>query len=185
MFELDSAIFLWINASASSAAWVLTLARFASETLPQWLVAACAGALLAAGPRVRIAVVRVLLAMVLAWLCARGIKALLPMPRPFMLGLGTAWLPHAGSAGFPSSHASVAFAFAVAVAMQTPHRIGAWAALAMATLIAWSRISLGLHFPFDVAAGAVLGTVCGWAVVRLVMPRADPSLQPTPAAPHP
>ena len=60
-----------------------------------------------------------------------------------------------------------------------------WAALAMATLIAWSRISLGLHFPFDVAAGAVLGTVCGWAVVRLVMPRADPSLQPTPAAPHP
>ncbi|MCB1999067.1 MAG: phosphatase PAP2 family protein [Rhodoferax sp.] len=185
MFELDSAIFLWINASASSAAWVLTLARFASETLPQWLVAACAGALLAAGPRVRIAVVRVLLAMVLAWLCARGIKALLPMPRPFMLGLGTAWLPHAGSAGFPSSHASVAFAFAVAVAMQTPRRIGAWAALAMATLIAWSRISLGLHFPFDVAAGAVLGTVCGWAVVRLVMPRADPSLQPTPAAPHP
>ena len=98
MFELDSAIFLWINASASSAAWVLTLARFASETLPQWLVAACAGALLAAGPRVRIAVVRVLLAMVLAWLCARVIKALLPMPRPFMLGLGTAWLPHAGSA---------------------------------------------------------------------------------------
>ena len=102
-----------------------------------------------------------------------------------LTGLGTAWLPHAGSAGFPSSHASVAFAFAVAVAMQTPRRIGAWAALAMATLIAWSRISLGLHFPFDVAAGAVLGTVCGWAVVRLVMPRADPSLQPTPAAPHP
>jgi len=184
MFHLDTELFLWVNATATSPAWVLALARFASEQLPQWLVAGCLGAALVGGPRARIALIRVLLAMILAWMCARGIKAMVPMPRPFTIGLGTTWLPHAGSAGFPSSHASVAFAFAVSVALQSPRLIGSLAALTLAALIAWSRVSLGLHFPFDVAAGAVLGAICGWALTRLPLARTRGQLRAAPAAPR-
>ena len=32
-----------------------------------------------------------------------------------------------------------------------------------ALLVAWSRIALGLHFPRDVLAGALLGAACAWA----------------------
>ena len=164
MSELNTTLFLWINATASSPAWLLPLARFASQDLPQWLVAGAFGALVVGDARVRRDVFRVLLAMALAWLLARLGQRLFPMPRPFAVGLGTAWLAHADSASFPSTHASVAFAFGVGVAMSTRRRLFAFAALALACLIAWSRVCLGLHFPLDVLTGAAVGAASAWFV---------------------
>lgn len=36
MLDLDTTLFLWLNASATSPAWMVPLARFASQNLPQW-----------------------------------------------------------------------------------------------------------------------------------------------------
>ncbi len=170
MFELDTRIFLMLNATASDPAWLLALARFASQDLAPILIAACIGALLAGGSELRKSVVRVLLAMLLAWVASRVLQQFMAMPRPFAIGIGNAWLPHRNSAGFPSNHASVAFAFAVAVAALCRQVICAFAALAAAALIAWSRVCLGLHFPLDVVAGSLLGAACALITVRIPMP---------------
>jgi membrane-associated phospholipid phosphatase len=69
------------------------------------------------------------------------------------------------SASFPSGHTASAFAFASAVGEEAP---STWLALhAAAALVGYARVHTGVHYPSDVAAGAVLGALCGWTVRRV------------------
>ena len=69
-------------------------------------------------------------------------------------------LPHTSS--FPSGHATVACACATAIALAVPRL--RWPVFVLAALIAFSRVYVGVHYPLDVLAGAVLGVVLGFAV---------------------
>lgn len=162
MSGLDTVVFLWLNASAASPSWVVPFALFVTQKLPEWMIVGLAAAFLVGDARVQRGVLRVVVALLTAVLFARLGQHFFPMPRPFSIGLGTAWMAHAASAGFPSNHASVAFAFAFAVAACTRRWLAASAAFTVAGLIAWSRICLGLHFPVDVLAGAVVGGASAW-----------------------
>jgi undecaprenyl-diphosphatase len=91
--------------------------------------------------------------------------ALRPRPNPQVLGLA-ALTEHPDRFSFPSGHATAAFAVAVSLTGE-----GAWlgpASMALATGIGVSRVYLGAHYPLDVAAGAVLGSVTGLAI-RLIL----------------
>lgn len=63
---------------------------------------------------------------------------------------------------FPSGHTMASFA-AAAVIMHANRKFGI-AAYISAVLIAFSRLYLYVHFPTDVIAGAVIGTLIGIAV---------------------
>jgi len=63
--------------------------------------------------------------------------------------------PPPGDWSFPSNHATIAGAAAVALAVAWP-RITAWV-LPFGVLLAASRVFVGVHYPLDVAAGLVLG----------------------------
>ncbi|HET9209322.1 MAG TPA: phosphatase PAP2 family protein [Thermoanaerobaculia bacterium] len=69
---------------------------------------------------------------------------------------------------FPSGHTSVAFAIAAAFAGQAAGPLGTLL-LVLAAGIGVSRVYLGAHYPLDVAAGALVGTVCGIAAKLLVV----------------
>jgi membrane-associated phospholipid phosphatase len=60
------------------------------------------------------------------------------------------------SSSFPSGHASSAFAFATATALEYPPAAVPVGALAVG--VAYSRVHTGVHYPGDVLAGAALGT---------------------------
>ncbi len=60
-------------------------------------------------------------------------------------------------ASFPSGHATTAFAAAVVLALWFPW--GAAPFMGLAVLVACSRVMLGAHFPSDVLAGAILGSL--------------------------
>ena len=175
MFDLDTTLFLWLNATSATPAWVLALARFASLQLPQLLIAGTVGAFIVGDGRVRRLVVRIAFAMAVAWVLARIGQYLWPMPRPFVVGVGSAWSPHGGSAGFPSTHSSVAFAFGFAIAMFSGRWSMAALGLLAAVLVAWSRVCLGLHFPSDVSAGALVGLLA--ALSSRVIPDFLPPLR--------
>lgn len=162
MPDIDTSLFLWMNATTASPSWLVPLARFASFELPQWMVAGTVGAFIVGDARIQRAVLRVVWAMAIAWVIARLGQHFIPMPRPFVVGVGTPWMAHGGSPGFPSTHATVAFAFAVALAASSGRPVVTMGALGLAGLVAWSRVCLGLHFPVDVVAGAALGALGGW-----------------------
>ena len=63
---------------------------------------------------------------------------------------------------FPSGHATTSFALAAVIAFLWPRAF--WFAMAVAALIAISRIVLGEHYPTDITAGAVLGVTGAYAV---------------------
>ena len=170
MSGIDQAAFLWLNLGPSPTG--LAAARWASLQLPHWMLAATLTVALAGRADWRAQAWRVLLSMALAAGAASLLKRGFQFPRPFTLGLGTQWLPHGASAGFPSAHSATAMAFAVSAAlapMRWPARVLVFsAALAMS----WSRIALGLHFPSDVLAAWCLGTLCALSVQRLAAPAA-------------
>ena len=69
---------------------------------------------------------------------------------------------HAADPGFPSDHATAAFAIAVAILL----RKRGWgiAALVAAAVLAIGRVALGVHYPSDVLAGAALGSAAAFAL---------------------
>lgn len=166
MSDFHHSLFLWLNLSPSASPWSLSLARFATVQLPAWVLVFAFSLAAVGQPRWRCMARQMLLAMALAWLLARGIQWALPMPRPFVSGLGHLWLAHSPSPSFPSSHASVAMALGVVGWLSAPHVVGGALLLAVGVLISWSRLALGLHFPVDVLTGALLATVVAWLVVH-------------------
>ncbi len=82
--------------------------------------------------------------------------------RPDRAGLGVPqrrWVPMPASTSFPSGHSASAAAFAVAVgdvlpALRLPLR-------AAASIVAFSRIYTGVHYPSDVLVGAAVGAILG------------------------
>jgi undecaprenyl-diphosphatase len=64
---------------------------------------------------------------------------------------------------FPSGHAAMAFAGALAGARMLPP--AGWILWPLAGVIAFSRIYLGVHWPSDVVFGALLGFALAWFVL--------------------
>lgn len=165
--SLDSTLFLSLNGSATSPHWLTALALFSTLHLPQLVAGGAAGVFAAGDREARLRVLKVLAAVAMAFVLAKLGQHLIGTDRPFTTGLGKQWLPHAASHSFPSAHASVSCAFAVATALAARHWYWTLAALAVAALISWSRIYLGLHFPSDILAGALVGAVSGWLACRM------------------
>ena len=57
---------------------------------------------------------------------------------------------------FPSGHTSSAFSVAVVMFMLMPKKYGV-PALIVATLIAYSRLYVGVHYPSDIIGGLIIG----------------------------
>jgi undecaprenyl-diphosphatase len=78
-------------------------------------------------------------------------------PRVAIQGV-RAWLEPSDEFSFPSGHTAAAFVMAWVLSSAYPFLaplVFTWAAM-----IGFSRVSLGVHFPGDIAAGALLGLSC-------------------------
>lgn len=86
------------------------------------------------------------------------IKKLAKRPRPFLGKIKINAVYQPGSTSFPSGHASSSFTTATALSQV----YSKWYVIAPAYLwagsVSYSRMYLGVHYPTDVATGAILGT---------------------------
>jgi undecaprenyl-diphosphatase len=103
----------------------------------------------------------IVLAAVLALGFAQIVAHAWPQPRPFALHLGVQYLAHANDAGLPSDHVTVFWSVALAALASQKFALWSLPTLALGLVVGWSRVYLGVHFPFDIAAAlpvALAGT---------------------------
>jgi undecaprenyl-diphosphatase len=69
------------------------------------------------------------------------------------------------SFSFPSAHAANFFATATMFNYFYPKY--RWIYFTAASLVALSRVFIGVHYPFDIIAGAILGALCAYMVIYI------------------
>lgn len=170
---LDMSLFALLNAGAGTPMWRIHIAAVISNFLPAFMVLVLAGLALAQPERQWRVLWAALLSLLIAWVSVNLFRYWMPLPRPAALDLGIQWVAQGQRGSFPSMHATGAFAVAMSLCLERRDR---WALLFLlaASAVAWSRLYLGLHFPTDVFAGAVLGTLLAFVGRRLVVRRPPP-----------
>lgn len=87
--------------------------------------------------------------------------------RPFLTYPEIQKLAPAGSPSFPSGHTSSAFALATYVSIAYPRWYVVAPAFTWAAAVGYSRMHLGVHYPSDVLAGALIGMGSAYFSYRL------------------
>ncbi|MCI8416472.1 MAG: phosphatase PAP2 family protein [Lachnospiraceae bacterium] len=97
------------------------------------------------------------------------LKNLVGRVRPYAYGAVEGLLPIARlpvDTSFPSGHTGASFAVASVLFLCFPKRVGV-PAMALAALIGFSRLYVGVHYPTDVLAGMTVGIATGCLAVWL------------------
>ncbi|WP_250889237.1 phosphatase PAP2 family protein [Mesorhizobium sp. dw_380] len=85
--------------------------------------------------------------------------------RPYEAGITHLIVPISADWSFPSDHATAAFAIVAAFALQAlPGRALVFGAIAV--LVAWSQVFVGIHYMTDILGGALMG-ICAAALVSV------------------
>lgn len=90
------------------------------------------------------------------------LKHTINRPRPFETYPFIEKEASGGSPSFPSGHSSDAFAFATSLSLSYPKWYVIAPSFAWASAVGYSRMDLGVHYPSDVIAGALLGTTSAY-----------------------
>ncbi len=164
--NLNLSLYRLLSAGWTPNPWVLQAATLLA-TQSSWLCIAAASCAAARHRSSAMHVLAALLASGIASGVAQSLAEFIGSPRPFMLGLGPAYIAHGERGGLPSTHASATFALAFTLLLERPLRRcgGVVACIALAT--GWARIYVGVHFPLDVGAGMLLAAAVAlalWAV---------------------
>ena len=103
-----------------------------------------------------------------AGVIAIGVKYAINRPRPFTTYKDIVRLSEAGGPSFPSGHTSAAFSFATGLWLDYPHWYIGVPVFTWASLVGYSRMDLGVHYPSDVLGGIVVGVGSAWVNKKLV-----------------
>ena len=104
------------------------------------------------------------------------LKNLTARIRPYEVIQGlTLLVGRAPDFSFPSGHTGSAFAVAVVIFLKMPRKYGILA-IALASLMGFSRLYVGIHYPSDVIGGVLLGIITSLTAIKC-LPDSSPIMK--------
>lgn len=158
---LNRHMFLTMNAKPGTPASSLMFANFFANTLIYFIPFIILTLWFAGKEKGKILALRSTSTMVIGVVISLIIGTIWPHPRPFMVPLGYVWFSHATDYSFPSDHMTIFICFALSLISAKAIRTGL-VVLCISILVAWSRIYLGVHFPFDMIGAVITGTISNY-----------------------
>lgn len=164
---IDTAVFLFLNKTVANPIFDFLMPIVTESdnwTIPLALIVLAL--LIFGGKKGRIAVILVVFIVTLSdQLSSHVFKPWIGRIRPCFVVEGVRQLiRQSKSFSFPSSHASNMTAVATLFSVKYPKY--RWIYIGIAVLVGYSRIYVGVHYPFDVLAGGVLGVLCAIAILQ-------------------
>lgn len=182
--NLNQFLFFYLNDFAGKAQWFDNIVIFCAEYLPYILVALFLSILIfgkkTSREKINFFIFTAISVFASRILITEAIRYFYPVSRPFMinftikciLGLHcppvTQLIYHVSSSSFPSGHA--VFFFALATVVVLGNLVSRWKLsfqiffFAGAILIGLARVIAGIHWPYDILAGAIVGVLSSWIV---------------------
>lgn len=154
-------LFSWINATPHAPTQAIHIATFIAQDLLYILAFLliflwCQGNK-AMKERALKAVFMTTIGLVISFI----ISSIFYHPRPFAMPIGQNYLAHTANGSFPSDHmlifSTIAFSY-----LFSNRKMTGLILLCCAWLVAWSRIYLGVHFPFDMLGAFILAFLLNW-----------------------
>ncbi|MDE2423955.1 MAG: undecaprenyl-diphosphatase [Ferrovum sp. 37-45-19] len=187
MNELEAfnrTLFLQINGSDGTPAWLIQVAIGIADYLIYLIPLLVLGLWLWGDHARRSMAIKACLVAMLGVAANQAIGAIWQHPRPFMIGLGHAWIPHVADSSFPSDHMTVFSSVALTLLFDGS---AGWGTIALLSGlgVAWARVFLGVHFPLDmvgsvaVASAAYAITSPAWHMVANTLTRVAEKLYRT------
>lgn len=177
LYSIDKAIFYFCNQTVSNRLFDFVMPRITDWNL-SWYGLLFFGIIFAlllwkGGKRGRTTVILLIPLIILSdQTSSQLLKSLFVRPRPCHIIDGTPVLdnvhllvPCGAGYSFPSSHAANNFAFAALISFF--YRKWRWIVLSYAFLMGFSRISVGVHYPSDVAGGALIGVLFACIIITI------------------
>lgn len=164
LINIDTRLFLFFNVTLANPVADLIMPIITSDWLLRILYATALVLFMIFGnARLRWVVLFSVIVLVLTDQLSAGLlKPMIGRLRPCQVLENIHLLvPCGGGKSMPSSHAANSFGQAVLFGLL--YRKVRWPLLIFAALVAMSRVSVGVHYPFDILVGAILGAGVGLA----------------------
>ncbi|MDO9045958.1 MAG: phosphatase PAP2 family protein [Methanobacteriaceae archaeon] len=127
-----------------------------------WIII-CIGLYIFGGQKGKQTAFLCIIALFIAFFASEILKFILARPRPYEVLSGTRHLMDVMGYSLPSGHSTAAFAAFTVIGVKYGYL---YIFLGLAIMVAISRIYMGLHYPSDVLAGALLGIFCSLIVLK-------------------
>lgn len=165
LIDLDARLFLEVREQYATGLKSFMLAFTELGSLPVWFLAIPILWLL----RKKEGAATLLVALMMVIIIVGSMKYAVDRPRPFDVIQAVDPIYRPIDPSFPSAHAMTAFAGAIAVGTKWKKTLVPL--LALAAAVGYSRAYIGVHFPYDIASGALIGILIGLVAASLDLTR--------------
>ncbi|HOI70693.1 MAG TPA: phosphatase PAP2 family protein [Methanobacterium sp.] len=111
-------------------------------------------------------------ALILSNILVILLKTVVAEPRPYLAMSNVDLLTTESGSSFPSGHTASSFVTAIVIGLKYHKKTSGkkhlliYLMLIFAVIVGFSRIYVGVHYPYDVISGALLGVVCALIILK-------------------